>query len=73
MLFLTGDFDRERDLDLERDAEWWRLLVSGDLLRLRDLLFDLDFDFEWDLERDRLADREEARRFGGALRERERE
>ncbi|KAH6923902.1 hypothetical protein HPB50_009206 [Hyalomma asiaticum] len=69
------DFDRDRECDLERerDAEWWRLLVSGDLLRLRDLLFDFDFDLEWDLERDRLADREEARRFGAGLRERERD
>lgn len=67
LLFLTGDFDRERDLERERDAEWWRLLVSGDLLRLLDLLFDFDFD----LDRDRLADRLEARRFGGGLRERD--
>lgn len=73
-MFLTGDLDRdlEWDLEREREAEWWRLLVSGDLLRLRDLLLDFDFDLEWDRERDRLADRE-ARRFGGGLRERERE
>lgn len=69
-MFLIGDLDR--DLEREREAEWWRLLVSGDLLRLRDLLLDFDFDLEWDRERDRLADRE-ARRFGGGLRERERE